>query len=168
MSTKSTQQQTIGLLFWLLLCFGVAAVGAQGSMQAPTIYGQLAQPPWAPPAWLFGPVWSLLYALMAAAAWLVWRQGNWANHGSALSWFLAQLGLNALWSWVFFAWLLGAWSLINILLLWLFIVLTIRAFWRLNPLAACLLIPYLLWVSFAALLNHAMWQLNPGVLGVGL
>lgn len=168
MRIKNKQQQIVGLVLWLLLCFGVSALGALGSMQAPVIYGQMMQPAWAPPAWLFGPVWSLLYAMMAVAAWLVWRRGHWADHGRALGWFLVQLAVNALWSWVFFAWLLGAWSVINIVLLWLLIVITMVAFWRLSRLAACLLIPYVLWVSFAAALNYAMWQLNPTVLGAGL
>ncbi len=164
MSTKSIQQQILGLIGGLLICYAVAALGALASFQAQSIYDELIQPVWAPPAWLFGPVWMVLYALMAVAVWLVWRQTQWPTNRMALTWFLIQLVLNALWSWLFFAWLQGAGSFVNIVGLWLVILLTILAFWRFNRLAATLLIPYLLWVSFAAALNFAMWQLNPNIL----
>ena len=79
--------------------------------------------------------------------------------------FLLQLGFNALWSWIFFAWHLGAMALVDILVLWILIVATLVSFWRVRPLAGSLLIPYLLWVSFASALNYSLWQLNPHVLG---
>ena len=122
------------------------------------------QPTWAPPAWLFGPVWSLLYAMMAVAAWLVWRDGGWQKNRAALTLFVLQLGFNALWSWLFFAWHMGAWAFADIALLWLLIATTIACFWRVRRLAGALLIPYLLWVSFAAMLNYSVWQLNPQIL----
>lgn len=159
------QKQIIGLIGWLVLCFSVAAVGAFGSMNAPEFYGQLLQPTWAPPAWLFGPVWSTLYTMMAIAAWLIWRQGGLKPIKTAMILFVVQLLVNGLWSWLFFAWQLGLWSFVNILVLWVLIVLTIRAFSRVNLLAGILLVPYLLWVSFAAVLNFYMWQLNPVILG---
>jgi benzodiazapine receptor len=164
MSTYSKQRQLAGLAGWLLLCFAVSFIGALGSFQAPDIYAQFQQPDWAPPAWLFGPVWTTLYTLMAVAAWLVWRDGGWQKQAAALNWFLAQLALNALWSWLFFAWLQGLGSFIEIMLLWLVILITLRHFWPVNRLAAWLLVPYVLWVSFAAVLNLTLWQLNTGIL----
>lgn len=165
MTQTSKQHQLIGLVGWFMLCFAAAYVGAMGSFQAPTFYAQLTQPDWAPPAWLFGPVWTVLYAMMAVAVWLVWRQGGGKQNRAALVWFIWQLALNALWSWVFFAWQLGLASFINIGLLWLSIVITLWLFRPVSRLAAWLLLPYLLWVSFAAFLNFTMWRLNPTLLG---
>ncbi|MCX7554948.1 tryptophan-rich sensory protein [Marinicella sp. S1101] len=159
------QQQILGLLAWIVLCFAASAIGAVASIKAQSFYVNLIRPDWAPPGWLFGPVWTVLYALMAIAAWLVWRQGGFKRHPKALSLFLLQLGLNALWSWLFFAWMMGFWSFVNILALWLLILLTLLSFFRIKKLSGLLLVPYLLWVSFAAVLNLAMWQLNPSILG---
>ena len=156
--TKSLQQQVIGLMIWFIISFFA-------SIQAKSFYGSLIQPAWAPPAWLFGPVWTLLYALMAIAAWLVWRRGGFKTNQLALAIFLMQLIANGLWSWVFFAWNLGVLSLVNIAVLWMMIVLNIIVFWRRDRLAGALMIPYLLWVSFASGLNYAMWYLNPQILG---
>ena len=158
-------KQLIGLLGWLLLCFAVSGIGAFASIQAESFYQQLTQPAWAPPAWVFGPVWTTLYAMMAVSAWLVWRINGFRAQSVALTLFLIQLALNCLWSWLFFAWHLGSLSFIDIILLWIFIVLTLLAFWRVHLLAGLLLIPYLAWVSFAALLNYTIWQLNPQILG---
>ena len=160
-----TVKSVLGLVGWLALCFAVSAVGALGSMNAPAFYGQLVQPSWAPPPWLFGPVWTALYAMMGVAAWLVWRAGGWAKNRLALSLFLVQLALNGLWSWLFFAWQLGAWAMADIVALWVLILLTLIAFWRTKPLAGMLLVPYLLWVSFASALNFNLWQNNPLILG---
>jgi tryptophan-rich sensory protein len=113
---------------------------------------------------VFGPVWTVLFALMAIAAWLVWRSGGFYSHRLALSFFMAQLVFNAFWSWLFFAWHSGAWAFADIILLWALIVATLLSFWRIRPLAGVLLVPYLLWVSFAAALNFALWQLNPQIL----
>ena len=110
-------------------------------------------------------MWTLLYAMMAVAAWLVWRTGGFRVHRTALALFLVQLAVNALWSWLFFAWHLGALAFADIVLLWVLIAATIVAFWRVRPLAGALLIPYLLWVSFAGALNWAVWQMNPAILG---
>lgn len=165
MHIKPLPQQILGLAGWLGVTFVGAAAGAVASVQARDFYGQLVRPGWSPPAWLFGPVWSVLYVLMGVAAWLVWRSGGWSAHARALGLFLAQLALNASWSWLFFAWHRGAWALIDIAVLWLLIVATTAAFWRARPPAGLLLLPYLLWVSFAAALNFAVWRLNPGMLG---
>ena len=104
----SKRKNIFGLIGWLALCFAASAVGAVASIQAQSFYQQIAQPTWAPPSWLFGPVWTLLYAMMAVAAWLVWCCGGVRANRIALSFFGAQLALNALWSWLFFAWYLGA------------------------------------------------------------
>jgi benzodiazapine receptor len=161
----SKAQQIGGLIIWLLISFTVAATGAMASIQAAQFYANMLQPAWAPPAWLFGPVWSALYLMMAVAAWLVWRKGGFSAARVALSLFLLQLVLNALWSWLFFAWHLGALAFIDILIMWVFIVLTIITFKTHNKIAAWLLVPYLAWVSFAAVLNFSVWQLNPAILG---
>ena len=161
----SKQKQIVGLVAWLVVSFAASAVGAIASMQAKSFYGQLAQPSWAPPPWVFGPVWTLLYALMGIAAWLVWRSGGFRASQQALTFFLLQLAFNALWSWFFFAWHHGGLAFADIIVLWLLIVGTIVSFWKVRPLAAVLLIPYLLWVSFASVLNYSLWQLNPQILG---
>lgn len=135
------------------------------SARAAAFYGQLSQPVWAPPAWLFGPVWSVLYLLMAVAAWLVWRQHRFSGARTALGLFVIQLFANALWTWLFFGMHLGAVSLAEIAVLWLLIAATISAFWPLHRLAALLLVPYLAWVSLATALTFALWRLNPAALG---
>ena len=147
---------------WLAASFAAAAVGAVATRQAPEFYAQLVRPDWAPPGWLFGPVWTVLYALMGIAAWRVWRK---AGFGSALYLFLAQLALNALWSWLFFAWRLGAAAFAEVVVLWALIAATLAAFLRIDRLAGALLLPYLLWVSFACALTYAVWRANPQVLG---
>ncbi|KRG64242.1 tryptophan-rich sensory protein [Stenotrophomonas humi] len=156
--------QLLGLSGWALITFLAAALGARASISAASFYANLALPAWAPPASLFGPVWSALYALMALAAFLVWRERGWGAAAPALMLYLLQLSLNTLWSWLFFGWKQGALAFADILLLLVLIVATLIAFWRIHKLAACLLLPYLAWVSFASVLNHAVWQANPGLL----
>lgn len=155
------RQQILGLIGWLAITFFAAALGAFASASAPTFYAVLVRPAWAPPAWLFGPVWSMLYLLMGIAAWLVWRQAGWIRAKFALCLYLLQLALNALWTWLFFVWHLGAIASFEIVLLWLLIAATMYQFSRIHKLSAWLLVPYLLWVSFATALSFAMWQLNP-------
>ncbi|MDX1345905.1 MAG: TspO/MBR family protein [Sedimenticolaceae bacterium] len=165
MLTLTRRQQITGLIGWFIVSFAVSAVGAIASIEARNFYAELLRPEWAPPGWLFGPVWTLLFALMAISAWMVWRNGGFRAHRIALSLFLVQLVFNALWSWLFFAWRLGGAAFLDILLLWVLILATLVAFWRVQRLAGILLLPYLLWVSFAAFLNYAIWQLNPAFLG---
>lgn len=165
MQAVSGKRQALGLVGWLLLVCVAGAIGAAASVQAATFYATLAQPSWAPPASVFGPVWSVLYVLMGVAAWLVWRRGGWPAQRRTLAVFVAQLALNALWSWLFFGWHLGAAAMLDIVVLWLLIVVTVVMFWRVRPLAGALLLPYLAWVSFASALNYAVWQLNPQALG---
>ena len=165
MVSDSKLRLSLGLVGWFIVSFAASAVGAVASIQAKSFYGQLVQPEWAPPSYVFGPVWTVLYALMAIAAWQVWRSGGFHTNRVALSLFMVQLALNALWSWLFFAWQRGALAFADIVLLWVLIVVTLVSFWRVRPLAGALLIPYLLWVSFAAALNYSLWQLNPQILG---
>ena len=165
MTALSKRKQILALLAWLAICFIASGVGAVASIRAASFYAELIQPSWAPPAAVFGPVWTILYALMAVAAWLVWREGGVRANRSALILFLVQLAVNGLWSWLFFAWHLGAFALANIAVLWLLIVVTVVSFWRVRPVAGAIMIPYLLWVSFAFALNFSVWQLNPQILG---
>ena len=102
---------------------------------------------------------------MGVSAWLVWREHGFRGAGAALKLYATQLVANALWTWLFFAWRQGALALTEIAVLWLLIAGTILAFWRLHRIAALLLVPYLVWVSFAAALNFVLWRLNPAVLG---
>lgn len=163
-SPFSKGQQLIGLIAWLLLAFAAAALGAIASANAGTFYAELKRPTWAPPGWLFGPVWSALYAAMGVAAWLVWRRRGFAGARGALTLFIVQLAVNALWSWLFFAWRLGGLAFAEILLLWVLIAATVFAFWRISRPAAALLLPYWAWVTFASALCHAIWKLNPELL----
>lgn len=163
-AARSARAAALGLAGWFALCFTMAAIGARASIEAGSFYGALVRPSWAPPAWLFGPAWTLLYTLMAIAAWLVWRRAGFGAGRRALTLFVLQLVPNTAWSWLFFAMHSGLWSFIDISLLWLLIVATAVAFRRLDPRAALLLMPYLAWVSFALALNAAVWRLNPTLL----
>jgi len=163
--TVSRPAQVGGFFAWLVLCFIAAAIGAVASARAGSFYLSLSRPEWAPPASVFGPMWTTLYTLMAIAAWLIWREGGYSNARSALNLFLAQLAVNAVWSWLFFAWHLGGMAFFDILVLWVLLVATLISFWRIRPLAGVLLVPYLLWVSFAAVLNYSVWKMNPEMLG---
>ena len=157
------------LLGWIAVAALAGAVGGIASRDAGEFYGALARPAWAPPGWLFGPVWTALYLLMGVAAWLVWRAEPATPSGRddrrhGLVMFVAQLALNALWTWLFFAWRLGAAALGEIIVLWIAIAITMWLFVRVRPLAAWCLVPYLAWVSFATALTWAVWQGNPGQL----
>ena len=159
----------LALLGWLALAAAAGAIGGIASRDAGDFYGALAKPSWAPPGWLFGPVWSTLYVLMGIAAWLVWRAQPATPEDSAsrrrgLALFVGQLVLNALWTWLFFAWRQGAMAFGEIVLLWLAVAITAWYFSRVRPLAAYLLVPYLGWVSYATALTWAVWQRNPGQL----
>lgn len=162
MNPRTFSSQLIGLLGWLAVAFAAAAVGAVASVDAAAFYAQLSKPSWAPPAGVFGPVWTVLYLLMGVSAWLVWRVPPPSRRALAL--FAAQLAANALWSWLFFAWHRGALAAVEVLLLLALIVATARAFWPASRLAAVLLAPYLAWVSFASVLTWSVWQSNPGLL----
>lgn len=165
MAPPPKRKQIAGLVGWLVVVVMAAAIGAAASIHAGPFYTQLVRPGWAPPPSIFGPVWTVLYALMGIAAWLVWRVAGLRAARSALTLFLAQLAPNALWSWLFFAWHRGALAFADIIVLWALILATVFVFWRIRPLAGALLVPYLLWVSFATALNYSVWQLNPQALG---
>ena len=156
--------QYSALALSLLVAFIAAATGGAGSAGAGEFYEQMQLPVWAPPGWLFAPVWTILYFLMALAAWLAWRADEWSRTGPALSLYLTQLLVNSLWSWLFFAWRLGGVAFTEILLLIVLLSGTVVLFYRLRPLAGLLMLPYLAWVCFAAVLNYSVWQLNPGML----
>ena len=131
---------------------------------APSIagwYASLVKPELNPPAWVFGPVWTTLYALMGIAAFLVWRKG-WARRDVkiALGIFVVQLILNTLWSVIFFGLHSAGGALIEIILLWLAILFTIVTFAKISKTCVWLLLPYILWVGFAAYLNYMIWVLN--------
>jgi len=143
----------------IVLCFGTAFTGAIAPPGE--WYAALNKPSWQPPTWVFGPVWSTLYVMMAVSAWLVWRQGGFAQQRRPLTLFLVQLALNAAWSPLFFALKRPDIAFAEILLLWVAIACTIVAFWRVHRGAALLLVPYLAWVSFATVLNGTLWRLNP-------
>lgn len=164
MSFGPLQKQVAGLIGWLAVTFAAAAAGGFASADAGDFYQQLMRPAWAPPSWLFAPVWTVLYLLMAVAAWLVWRERGFRQAPITLLLFLIQLGVNALWTWLFFVWHLGAMAFGEILILWALILCTLVAFWRVRSIAGALLIPYLAWVTFAAALTYAVWQANPALL----
>jgi tryptophan-rich sensory protein len=154
---------------WLALLVSVgvtsaaAAIAARSSVTSAAFYAQLDKPAWAPPPWLFGPVWSVLYLLMALAAWRTWRAAGTSARG-ALALYGAQLVLNALWTWLFFERHVGLWATIEVALLWAAILATLLAFRRHDRPAALLLAPYLAWVSFASALTVSVWQRNPALL----
>ena len=160
----SSMSPWLALALWVATCAAAGGIGAIASAKAPEFYAALVKPSWAPPAEVFGPVWTLLYMAMAVAAWLVWRERGWARARGALGLFVLQLGLNALWSWLFFGWHRGGLAFADILVLLALIVATTAAFARIRRLAAWLMAPYLAWVSFAAALNYSVWQRNPQLL----
>jgi tryptophan-rich sensory protein len=148
----------VGLVVFVSLCFGVSIFG--GLVTAPAIrgwYAALAKPAWTPPGWVFGPVWTVLYPLMAVAGWTVWREGR---SRIAVLLFLLQLALNAAWPWLFFSRRRPDWAFFDIVALTIAIAATIVAFYRVRRRAALLLVPYLAWVVFAGALNFAVWRLN--------
>ena len=151
----------LGLAVCIGVCLGVGAVGALFTRTSlADWYVELRKPTWNPPAWLFGPVWTLLYLAMATAAWLVWRKAGFAGAAWPLGLFGVQMGLNLLWSVLFFGSRSPASAAVEIVLLWAAIAATLISFLRIDRLAAALLAPYLAWVTFAALLNVAIWRLN--------
>lgn len=151
-----------GLVFWVGICFFVAWTGALVSPGiAPSDwYDALNKPAWNPPDWMFGPVWTALYAMMGVAAWLVWvRFGFWVAR-AALAVFLIQLVLNGLWSRIFFGMQEPGWAFFQILLLLAAIVITTILFFRKKTMAGWLMVPYMLWVGYASTLNGAIWLMN--------
>lgn len=149
-------------LLCLVLCFVAAGVGSL--VTVPSVAGwylTLNKPSFSPPNWIFGPVWTLLYFLMAISLYLVLISKSAKKEKSAgLKYFFSQLVFNTLWSIVFFGWHAPFFAFLDIILLWTLIFLTIKNFVKINKTAGWLLIPYLLWVSFASILNFAIVLLN--------
>jgi uncharacterized protein YbjT (DUF2867 family)/tryptophan-rich sensory protein len=157
----SALRQLAWLIGFISLCFASAGLGAAAT--ATSVggwYQTLAKPSWNPPDWLFGPVWSMLYLMMAFAAWLVWRCHGWRAARPALTWFGIQLALNVTWSFLFFGLHRPGLALVEIISLWLSILATGIAFRQTSVAASLLLVPYLAWTSFAVFLNFALWRLN--------
>lgn len=155
------RESWMSLLPFVLACFAAAGVGwlfTASSVNA--WYTQLRRPEWTPPNWIFGPLWTTLYLMMAISAWLVWRSSDWSSSKFALTLFAIQLVLNTMWSIVFFGLHKVGPAFGEILLLWMMIIATAVAFLPLSLLAAWLLIPYIVWVAFASYLNFRIWQMN--------
>ncbi len=151
----------IGLVVWIVVCLGAAGLGA--ALTTPEIngwYRTIIKPAWNPPDSLFGPVWTALYLMMAIAAWTVWKASGLRAAAAPLTLFGVQLVLNIAWSWIFFGLHQPGWAFVEIVTLWLAIAATMLAFFRCTPIAGWLLVPYLMWVSFACVLNFTIWRLN--------
>ena len=161
MSIPSHPQKILGLIFSFTLVFVAAALGGLASARAGSFFMELNRPTWAPPAWLFGPAWTVLYILMGIASWLVWKQAGFAAARTALTFYGAQLLLNGIWTWLFIVMRSGSVAFVEIIVLWMLILATFIAFWRKSAVAGALLIPYLMWVAFATALTFSLWQLNP-------
>lgn len=150
-----------GVLFAVLICEGVGLLAAWATQTSvSTWYPTLAKPGFTPPSWLFGPVWTVLYALMGIAAFLVWRVGRGTRVRRALGLFGVQLAVNGGWSFAFFWAQSPGLGLVVIVLLWVLLAWTVERFFRLRAVAGWLLVPYLLWVTYALALNAAIWTLN--------
>jgi benzodiazapine receptor len=148
----------LGLAFWFGLTFAAGWVGSR--FQPGEWYTHLVQPALTPPGWVFGPVWTILYILMGVAAWLVWQRYGLAGAVWPLGLFILQLVLNTLWSYLFFGLQNPGGAFLDIVALWLSILASLIAFWQYYPPAGKLLLPYLLWVTFAVYLNLQFWRLN--------
>jgi benzodiazapine receptor len=155
------RESWVSLVPFVVVCFTAAGIGSLfTSSSVNTWYTQLRKPEWTPPNWIFGPVWTTLYLMMAISAWLVWRGSGWSSAKFALTLFAIQLVLNTLWSIVFFGLHEVGPAFGEILLLWTMIIATAVAFLPFSLLAAWLLIPYIVWVAFASYLNFRIWQMN--------
>ncbi len=152
---------SIKLILSLLFTIGVGSLGSVFTVaEIPNWYASLQKPVFNPPNWIFGPVWTILYTLMGVALYLVWKKPISKDRYTALVFFMIQFTLNFFWSIIFFKYHQLGWALVEILMMWVSILLTIIFFWKNSNMAALLLIPYLAWVSFATLLNAAIMQLN--------
>ncbi len=159
---RGSAKDILTLVAAVAICQAAGAIGAIfTSSSVGTWYVGLSKPSFNPPNWVFGPVWTTLYALMGIAAWQVWRSGRGRRSaGAALLVFAVQLVLNTAWSILFFGLRSPGAAFAELVLLWIAIVATMTLFLRISIAAGALLVPYLLWVSFAAVLNYSLWQLN--------
>ena len=152
---------TAGFAVFLALCLAVSAIGGMAtSTSVGTWYKALAKPAFNPPNWIFAPVWTMLYFMMAIAGWRVWRRDGLRKARLALSLFGLQLGLNLAWSILFFGLRSIGAALVEIAFLLLAILATTVVFWKRDRVAGMLFVPYLGWVTFAAVLNASLWRLN--------
>jgi len=153
---------TLKLFISIAVPLGIGAFGSYFTIPGVNgWYQTISKPAWNPPNSIFGPVWTTLYVLMGVALYLVWKAGsNTTARSTAISFFVIQLILNSGWSIIFFRQHAVGWALAEMVLLWIFILLTIISFAKINKTAAWLLAPYIAWVSFALLLNYSIWQLN--------
>jgi translocator protein len=150
-----------GLALWVALCLGVSAIG--GAITRTSVsdwYQSLAKPSFTPPDWTFTAVWIPLFVVMGVSAWLVWRRSGFARGAIPLTCFATQLALNIGWSILFFGLRSVGWALVEIVVLWIAVLMTMIAFYRVSRPAGLLLLPYLLWLSFAIALNASIWRLN--------
>lgn len=155
------KQLWISFIVFIILCFIVEIIGSFWTKETvSTWYPTLTKPSWTPPNWVFGPVWSSLYIMIAIAGWLIYKAPHSHKRSTALILYGSQLALNFIWSFLFFSLRSPILGLIDIILLLLFISLTIIKTWRVRPLASILLIPYLIWVMYATSLNIGIWLLN--------
>jgi len=160
---ESKTHPIVSFLICQTVCFLVAFVGSQATMIGlPAWYPALNKPAFNPPGWVFAPVWTILYFLMGLALWQIWRSEPSRSRAWAILLFAVQLVLNALWSWLFFAWHQLAWSFYEIVALDLAILATIVAFAKVRASAAWLLAPYLAWCTFASVLTFTIWRMNAG------
>jgi tryptophan-rich sensory protein len=155
----SSRNQWLVLAGFIVLCLATGFIGGFATQNSiDTWYAALAKPSWNPPNWIFAPVWTLLYIMMGVAAWLVWKTGD--RIGPAMVLFGLQLVFNLLWSLIFFGLRSPGLALIEVVFLWGSVLLTMLAFFGRQTAAGWLFVPYLAWVSFAAILNAAIWWLN--------
>lgn len=159
---NSSFKQATGIVVAIAICELAGGIGAIFTTPSiATWYSTLVKPSFTPPSWLFGPVWTLLYALMGIAAFVVWNKGwNRPDVRTAVYIFVFQLLLNIMWSVIFFGLHNPLAAFVNIIVLWVAILTTIISFGRISRTAMWLLLPYILWVSFAAVLNYSLWVLN--------
>lgn len=151
----------IKLIISIVLCVSLGSVGGLVTVnEIPTWYATLNKPSFNPPNWLFGPVWTILYLLMGISVYMIWKQPVSTERNKALQLFILQFILNFCWSFIFFGLHATGWALIEMIALWILILLSILHFAKHSKTAAWLLVPYILWVSFALLLNAAIWKLN--------
>ncbi|MCR9119550.1 MAG: tryptophan-rich sensory protein [bacterium] len=145
----------------IVICFAASAIGAWATFEGlRDWYPELQKPSFNPPNWIFGPVWSTLYFMMAVSAWMVWLAAGFKGAKLAMTMFFVQLALNVAWSWIFFFAQQPGWAVVEIVLLWAAILATIVLFFPKSRIAAAMLCPYLAWVSFATVLNASIWWLN--------
>jgi tryptophan-rich sensory protein len=157
-------QSIPSLIAWIMGTSLAAISGAVTAKESGAFYAMMQKPSWAPPAWLFGPAWTLLYILMGTAAWRVWRDAGFRGAKVELACYALQLALNMAWSYFFFVRRTGLGATIEVVCLWLSVAVTLVLFWRRDQIAGVLFVPYLAWVTFATALTVSVWRRNPTLL----